>query len=262
MTIRHWMTGAAAAALMGGALPALAHFQMIIPSDDMVSGSAERQLSIDLKFWHPFEGHGMEMAKPARFGVMRGEDREDLMSTLKSVAFTGTDGKKHPGYKASYALKKPGDHLFFVEPQPYWEPSEETFIVHYTKAVVNGFGMEDGWDHEVGLKAEIVPLTRPYGLYAGNVFQGVVKLDGKPVPNATVEVEYFNEGGKLKAPADPLITQVIKADANGVFTYAMPRAGWWGFAALMEGDERMSKDGKDYPMELGAVLWVKAYSMK
>lgn len=262
MKVKIWSAGAAAAVLLGIAAPASAHFQMIIPSDDMVSGPAQRQLNIDLKFWHPFEGHGMPMAKPVQFGVMLGEGKEDLMSTLKPVSFSGTDGKKHPGFKASYALKKPGDHVFYVEPQPYWEPAEETFIIHYTKAVVNGFGMEEGWDGEVGLKAEIVPMTRPYGVYAGNVFQGIVKLDGKPVPNATVEVEYYNETGKLKAPADPMITQVVKADANGVFTYAMPRAGWWGFAALMEGDEKMQKDGKDFPVELGAVMWVKTYPMK
>ena len=33
--------------------------------------------------------------------------------------------------------------------------------------------------------------------------------------------------------------RVIKADAQGVFAYAMPRAGWWGFAALLQGKEPM-----------------------
>ena len=39
--------------------------------------------------------------------------------------------------------------------------------------------MDEGWDAEVGLNTEIVPLTKPYALYEGNLFQGVVKLDGE-----------------------------------------------------------------------------------
>ena len=34
------------------------------------------------------------------------------------------------------------------------------------------------------------------------------------------------------AESDPYVTQIVKADEKGVFTYAMPYAGWWGFAAL------------------------------
>jgi cobalt/nickel transport protein len=157
---------------------------------------------------------------------------------------------------------QPGDHVFFVEPEPYWEPAEECFIIHYTKVIVNAFGLEEGWDSELGLKTEIVPLTRPYGLWTGNVFRGVVKVDGRPVPFAEVEVEYYNQDGKVKAPADPYITQVIKADEKGVFTYAMPRAGWWGFAALSTADYKLKHEGKEYPVEIGAVLWVRTRDMK
>ena len=41
----------------------------------------------------------------------------------------------------------------------------------------------------------------------------------------------------MKAPAGAFVTQLIKADGEGVFAYAMPRAGWWGFAAIDEGGE-------------------------
>lgn len=239
---------------------ASAHFQMIVPSVDMVTNAAERQLKLDLKFWHPFEGHGMDIEAPAQFGVRSNGRNIDLRGSLKPQQFTDVTGKKRAGFQAVYDVKQPGDYLFYVEPKPYWEEAEETFIVHYTKVIVNGLGMEQGWDEEVGLKTEIVPLTRPYGLYTGNVFQGVVKLNGKPAPFTEVEVEYYADG-KLKAPADPMITQVVKADANGVFTYAMPKAGWWGFAALNHDNRKIKKDGKDYPVEIGAVLWVKTRNM-
>ncbi|MEM9270534.1 MAG: DUF4198 domain-containing protein, partial [Pseudomonadota bacterium] len=52
------------------------------------------------------------------------------------------------------------------------------------------------------------------------------------------------------------------ADGNGVFSYAAPHSGWWGFAALSTADETMSLDGVDKEVELGAVIWVefKAWS--
>ena len=234
-----------------------AHFGMIIPSDDIVGKTDKKTITLDIKFIHPFEGNYMNMAMPEAFGVLADGVRQDLLKTLKKK-----EVKNHTTWETTYRIKRPGNYIFFVEPAPYWEPAEESFIVHYTKVIVNALGLEEGWDKELGLKTEIVPLTRPFGLWTGNVFQGIVKVDGKPIPYAEVEVEYYNEGGKIKPPAEPYITQVIKADQNGVFTYAMPKAGWWGFAALNTADYKMKHEGKEYPVEIGAVLWVKTRDMK
>jgi cobalt/nickel transport protein len=234
-----------------------AHFQGLIPSDDMVSKSDTRTISIDLAFFHPFEGGYMNMDKPVQFGVMVRGRKTNLSGTLKEKKIGGFSA-----WEANYRVRTPGDHIFYVEPKPYWEPAEDCFIVHYTKVVVNSLGVEEGWDEEVGLKTEIVPLTRPYGLWAGNVFQGIVKVNGKPAPDTEVEVEYYNKDCKIEAPADPMITQVIKADPNGVFTYAMPKAGWWAFAALNTDEGKMKHDGEEKPVEIGAVLWVRVHAMK
>ena len=58
------------------------------------------------------------------------------------------------------------------------------------------------------------------------------------------------------------MTQVVKADANGIFSYAMPKAGWWGFAALNEAEWKLKKDGEDKGVEIGAVYWVHTIDMK
>ena len=100
------------------------------------------------------------------------------------------------------------------------------------------------------------PLSKPFGLWEHNVFQGIVKLDGAAVPYAEVEVEFFNDAGAT-VPDDLMITQTIKADENGVFTYATPAAGWWGFAALNTAEEPMQFEGEDKDHELGAVIWVR-----
>jgi cobalt/nickel transport protein len=230
---------------------ARAHFGMLIPSKATVSKSDPKTLELQLSFSHPFEMVGMDMAKPKAFGLMTGGSKEDLLAALKPAQVMG-----QAAWSAPYTLKKPGVYIFYVEPEPYWEPAEDAFIVHYTKVVVPAFGEEQGWDKEVGLKTEITPLTRPFGNYAGNVFQGIVKVDGKAVPYAEVEIEFYNREAAAEAPTEYMVTQVVKADRNGVFTYAAPKPGWWGFAALSTADFKLKKDGKEKAVEIGAVIWV------
>ncbi|WP_346895394.1 DUF4198 domain-containing protein [uncultured Roseibium sp.] len=249
------LPAAVVACLTALASPAMAHFQEIIPSADVLPEGGK--VKLDLVFTHPFEGGPvMEMKKPAQMGVLSGGKTVDLLPDLIESPI---DGKS--AWTMDYELAEPGASIFFVEPQPYWEPAEGKYIIHYSKVVVDSYASGEGWDELVGLPVEIQPLTQPTGIWAGNVFSGVVLKDGKPAPFAEIEVEFINDGS-VEAPNDAFITQVIKADANGTFTYAMPRAGWWGFAALIEGDETMtSPEGKDVPVELGALMWVKATSM-
>jgi len=241
--------------LLIAAQPARSHFGMLIPSDSMVMQEDSRTVTLTLSFSHPFEMVGMELVKPKTFTVLAGGKKQDLRGALEK-----TEIMAHTAWQSSYAVKRPGVYVFYMEPEPYWEPAEDSFIIHYTKTVVTAFGDDEGWDTEIGLKTEIIPLSKPFGLYAGNVFQGIVKLNGKPIPFAEVEVEYYNIDKKHTAPTDYMITQTIKADPNGVFTYAAPFPGWWGFAALNKADFKLSHDGEKKDVELGAVIWVKFHN--
>jgi cobalt/nickel transport protein len=237
---------------------AFGHFLELIPSADIVSAEGGRTITIEAVFTHPFDrGPAMEMAAPTRFGVRTGATDRDLTAQLEAFK---VDGKT--AFRARHTFTEPGDYVFYMAPAPYWEAAEGKSIIHYTKVVVDAFGGEEGWDTVVGLPVEIEPLVRPYGLWTGNAFSGIVRQNGKPVPFATVEVEWKNDGS-LTAPADPFITQVVKTDGNGVFTYVMPRAGWWGFAALVDGDKPLpGPDGKPAPVELGGLIWVRTVDMK
>jgi len=237
-------------------LSAQAHFGMLIPTDSMVMPGENPRIELLLAFAHPFAGEGMEMARPKVFGMAAGGKKVDLQSVLKKTRFLG-----HTAWQAGYRITRPGVYTFYMQPTPYWEPAEDIFIIHYTKCVVAAFGDEEGWDAPVGMKTEIVPLARPFGLYTGNVFQGIVQLNGKPVPFAPVEVEHFNREG-VAAPTDYMITQTLKADANGVFTYAPPAAGWWGFAALNPAGFKLKHAGNEKDVELGAVIWVRFLDWK
>ena len=193
----------------------------------------------------------MDLIQPRKFTVTANGITTDLSSTLKETVFM-----EHKGWESSFNFSRPGVYQFVMEPTPYWEPAEDVNIIHYTKTIIPAFGDDEGWDEPVGLPTEIVPLLRPFGNYAGNSFSGQVLIKGMPAPGAEVEVEFYNKDNILHPRSDYHITQVIKTDDNGIFTFACPLAGWWGFAALSEAEYTLKDpEGKEKGVELGAVLW-------
>jgi cobalt/nickel transport protein len=254
-------------ALCAFAAPAMAHFQMVYTPESALEKAAE--LPLKLVFTHPFEaGHTMDMGAPQKFVVLHKGETTDLTASLKPITWKSltNTGK---AYESSYTPRGMGDWVFALTPAPYFEASEESYIQQIAKLVINTAGSPTDWDAELGLPAEIVPLDKPYGLWAGNVFRGIVKGNGQPVPFAEIEVEFLNhepdmkanafaQKAQVEAPQDSFVTQTIKADANGMFVYAIPKAGWWGFCALGVGPEKTFKD-KDLSQD--AVIWVQAKPM-
>ena len=230
------------------ASPAFAHFGMLIPDTDELTQD-KRSVNLTLSFSHPFEMVGMELEKPSEFFVVaNNEQKIDLLDTLKGIKVMG-----HTAWQTEFTPRQPGLYSFVLDPVPYKEDAENNYIRHITKVVIDAYGEGEDWHKPVGLKTEIVPLTRPFGNYAGNVFQGVVMLDGKPAPYTRVEVEYYNKNGKRHAPNSRMVTQEVMADGNGVFTFVCPWKGWWGFAGLTVDD----KSYNERELELGAVIWVE-----
>lgn len=236
---------------------AQAHFQKMIPSTNVVDQDSGRQVTFDLTFTHPMtNGPAMEMAKPVQFGVQHNGKKTDLLGALTAKT---VDGKG--AFDATASIKAPGGYAFYVEPKPYFEPAEGKYIIQYTKTVIDAFDSGENWDQMVGFPVEIEPLTRPYGIWTGNVFSGMVRHNGAPVPFAEVEIEYASDGS-VTLPNATFATQVIKADANGIFHYAMPKDGWWVFAALIEdGTLPVPSGDEQVPVERGGVLWVKTDAM-
>lgn len=231
--------------------PAHAHFGMVIPTKNIVT-QENKTIDITLSFSHPFEGIGMDLIKPKQFYVFRDGEQTDLLSSLKETQVMG-----HKAWHSSQKLPRPGVYQYIMEPSPYWEPAEDLFIIHYTKTIVAAYGADENWDQPVGLPTEIIPLLRPYGNYAGNSFSGQVLMGGRAVPNAEIEVEYYDSDGFYSQPSDYHITQVVKADVNGVFSFTCPLTGWWGFSALNEADYTLKgSDNTNKNVELGAVLWM------
>lgn len=230
------------------AIFAEAHFLTFIPSNDNVTDQKNATVNFEIMFMHPFEQTGMTMEKPV--GIF-------LENKKNSLSLEKTEKYNHLSWNSNYKIKRPGVYKFFVEPKPYFEINEEKFISHVPKVIISAFGRDDNWDKPIGLKYEIIPMVKPFALYSGNLFQGKVLHNGVAAANVEVEVELYNTFG-LKAASDTHITQVVKTDDNGVFSFVMNHKGWWGFAALIEEGSKKYK-GKDYPIENGALLWIKAY---
>ncbi len=247
---------------------ATAHFQMIYTPESAL----EKPQSIVLKlvFTHPFEaGHTMDMGVPEQFFVVRKGQKKDLRDRLKPIKWTSLTNSG-AAYETSYKLRGMGDHVFCLVPAPYFEKEEDCYIQQIAKMVVNTAGFPTDWDTEMGLPAEIVPLDKPYALWTGNVFRGMVKSSGKPVSHAQIEVEYLNhrpltaensfaKEAEVQAPQDAFVPLTIGANGNGEFTFGIPRAGWWGFCALGVGP---AIEYKGKALSQDAVIWVQARDMR
>ena len=261
-------------ALLGVAsFPVLAHFLVVYtPSTALMRAS---DLSFHLVFTHAFHGGPtMAMDKPQRFYYARraaaGEEIEevDLSSYLEPVEWAGDSGSVG-AWKANVprnVMRSLGDYQIVVEPTPYLEAAEDLYIQQFAKVIVNVGGLPGNWHETLGLPAEIHALNKTYANWTGSVFRGVVLGDGVPVPYTQVEVEYLNhdldltnnrfvEQARIDAPHPSLEAMVILTDANGQFSFALPKAGWWGFAALSVGPQT-EYNGKRLSQD--AILWVQA----
>ena len=251
--------------------PAAAHYHILLPE----KGSVERELPVKLtlRFGHPFEHQMFPTTKPTSVIVIMPDGQHvDLTEKLEKYDLPGTDGNPASGYAWTYTPTSRGDHVFFVRCEPQWMPIEKEFLDDTVKVILH-VQTQNGWDTVAGEGMELIPLTRPYGLRAGTVFQ--VSAHGKPAPgslprrnitvfpasenqplaNALVEVERYNATPPKKLPPDEFITRTVKTDPNGVATVTLPESGWWAITAVHDGGTRV-RDGKAFPVKVRSTLWV------
>ncbi len=267
MRVRNQTSLAAFAAALAALQPAAApaHFQLIYTPDVALEAPAE--LPLRLIFGHPFSnGHTMDMGPPEAFFVVHRGERTDLLPAIQPIRWTGALNAA-AAYQGNYRIKRNGDYIFVLQPAPYFEASEDKYIQQITKAYVNKGGIPTDWSDAVGLPTEIVPLNKPHHVYVGSTFSGIVLSEGLPVAGAEVEIEYIAAEPDLDANSTPQAASVrppqealvVITDANGKFTFGLPRAGFWGFAALEVGPGQ-EHNGK--PLSQDAVIWVRAVELK
>lgn len=250
---------------------ASAHFQMI-HADEYLRDKGGK-VTLNLPFTHPSHGSPMMAMdnKPRSFTLKHRGKATDLTETLQAVNWAEPDGESSAkAWQADTQFRRLGDYVFSVEPAPYYEASEDKYIQQFTKVVFNVGGLPTDWDQPTGAAFEIIPDIAPYAVYAGGLFSGTVLVEGKPYPEAEIEVEYLNHAvntdntgfaaaAAITYPNDHMNIQTIKSDATGRFMFVPPVPGYWGFAAL-DLDTDQQHEGK--PLSQDAVLWIQAHELK
>lgn len=247
------------------AAPAEAHFQLVYTPNVNLAKPAE--IPLLLVFWHPFaNAHVMDMGKPEQFFVVSKGKKTDLLGALKPTSFKGAENAA-AAFETTHRIKGLGDHVFGLVPAPYYEKTEDKFIQQLTKSYVNLGGTPSDWAEPLGLATEIVPMNKPTAIVTGSTFTGKVVSDGKPVADLEIEIEYIaaepdpatRTAGKPTATPPAAGTLVARTDPNGVFTFGIPKAGFWGFAALGAG---AAKEFQGKPLSQDAVIWIRADDLK
>lgn len=245
-----------------------AHLQMLYTPDLLRERGG--LISLKMPFTHPAaSGHVMTTETPEMFFVVKKSKKTDLLDQVTAAQWSSAENTGL-SFAADVKLRGLGDYVFVYQMAPYYEETEDIYIQQISKSIVNVGSLPTDWNEELGLKAEIVPLTKPYAIYEGGTFTGVVKSAGKPAPFAEIEVEFVNylpdmdnnrfaDQATITPPSEDFVTMTIFADANGTFTFGIPKAGQWGFAALGVGTDKEYK-GKELSQD--AVIWVQAHPVK
>ncbi len=245
-------------ALFAMPLSASAHYNMLLPASPSVERGKEVKLTY--QWGHPFEHELFDAPKPESLIVLDPDGKKtDLVDKLKKVSVQV--GKVElTTYELSFTPPDVGDYVFVLHTPAIWMAAEGEFYQDTVKVVLH-VQAQKGWDQGEKLKYDFVPLTRPYGLVAGTVFQVRLlyraQLDGRATSAADkpVEIERYNAIPPKELPADEFITRVVKTDPGGVVTCDLPEAGWWCFTAAHKGGTK-DHDGKPALVRERTTFWV------
>jgi cobalt/nickel transport protein len=241
---------------------ALGHFHTFWP--DGPNGYAKLGEEIVYQyFWgHPYEMILFDAKAPTAYVVAPDGEREPV--SLEPVEMEDPEtGLPRAAFRLRYTPENIGDSWLVLEAPPYPIEEEGEAVQDYVKQCIHVMA-EQGWDSELGLPVELVPLTRPYGLEPGFAFTARAYMGGEPMAGATVEIEKFNgfHVGEEMLPTDqfgmedvPMITRVAKTDAFGYVTYTLDEPGWWMISVSAESGTA-AVEGEEYPRVLRGGLWV------
>ncbi len=244
---------------------AAAHFQLLYTPKVNLEKAGD--VTFKMVFWHPLEnGYMMDMAKPQAVYYRHKGKTVDLLDQIKAIDYHGPTNNA-AAFEVTTAVRRLGDYTFVVEPAPYLEASEDIYIQQFTKTYVNRGGVPTDWMEPVGLAAEIVPQNKPTNILTGSTFSGRVMTSGQPVAGAEIEIEYIAAALDVEnnATFEPTVspasggTIVAISDAAGYFSFGIPKAGFWGFAALDVGPEK-EHEGKSLSQD--AVIWIRAFDFE
>jgi cobalt/nickel transport protein len=240
---------------------ASAHFNMLLPPT--ASARKGEALTLTYQWGHPFEHQLFDAPQPQSLIVLAPDGKKtELRDKLEKITLK-SERKDVQAYRLPFTPEQRGDYVFVLQTPPIWMEEDEEFLQDTVKVLLH-VQMQKGWDAAVG-EFEFLPLTRPYGLRAGTVFQARMPLrqvsgrgrlqEPGVEPLGLVEIERYNPEPPKKLPPDEQITRTVKLDPNGVATTTLDEPGWWALTVTRAIGTRM-RDGKIYPLRRRSTLWV------
>lgn len=253
------------------AAPASAHYNMLLA--DKHSVAKGDSVTFTYQWGHPFEHQLFDAPLPESIIIVTPDGKPTTHPGKFAQPIKVPSGDKQvTAYRFSHKPEQRGDYLIVLKTPPIWMEEEKEFYQDVVKLVVH-VQAQKGWDAPAGEGFELLPLTRPYGLLPGMVFQAQVQQGERPkkmpknepplqkvqppVPKRSlVEIERYNPAPPAELPADEFITRTVRADPNGVATTTLTEAGWWCLTAQRDSGLSMAHNGKMYPVKERTTLWL------
>lgn len=240
------------------ALPARAHYNILLP--DKPSCKKGEEVTFTYLWGHPFEHQIFDAPKPVLVQITTPPEQGVCLLYTKNLEETTVPSgdKKATAYKFKFKPERRGDYIAEVNTPPIWLEEEKEYVKDKVTVVLH-VQAQSGWDQMEVLDSDEVfqwlPLTRPYGLLPGMVFQAQAVQGKKPLARHLVEIERYNPTPPKELPDDEHITRTAKTGPNGVVTTTLPEAGWWGLTTSRDAGTK-ERDGKKYPLKERITYWV------
>ncbi len=247
------LKGGMAAWLILFAGSAAAHFNMILPQT--ATAKKGEALTLTYQWGHPFEHQLFDAPQPQSLLVLTPDGKRTELTDKLEKTTRKAGSKEVTAYQLRFTPEQRGDHIFVLKTPPIWMEEDGEFLQDTVKMVLH-VQAQKGWDAASG-SFEFVPLTRPYGLRPGMVFQVEIPPgDGGDKPRRSlVEIERYNAMPPKNLPPDEHITRTVRLDANGVATTTLTAPGWWCLTVARPHGTRM-RNGKSYPLRQRSTFWV------
>jgi len=236
-----------------------AHYHAVAP-ENYSKWSARKGESVAYRLiWgHGYEHIWFDINKPESFVVYAPDgSKKDLLPLLKTIEVKAVSGEEHDAYSFFYKPGARGDHVLGLVAGIQWDEEDGVWLRDYAKAVLH-VQSEGDWDREVGHTAEIIPMSRPYGLLPGDALSFKVIYRNKPAAGVRVERELLSEKtpGESELPSEPFIAYSAKTDERGFVTFSFPGPGWYGVTAICESGEKHKSGEHEGLLIERATFWV------
>src|ERR1700722_4498905 len=163
--------------LFAAVSPGTAHYQMLLPQVSVAK--KDQPVTMIYQFGHPFEHQLFDAPAPEHVFIIApdGKVSEPTKTSLEKIlAISGE--QKVTAYRFQFTPDQRGDYVVVLQTPPIWMKDEGEYWQDTVKVVIH-VQAQKGWDHYHKEDFELTPLTRPYGLQPGMVFQARIMHEDK-----------------------------------------------------------------------------------